>query len=104
MQMEPLAASQAQPAAFGLVGAAASASIFQSAFIQVLSTIRPFGTWMDLGISFNTRSHNGKRRQLGQSQRFQRQPRAEARLNNEINLYTRSLPSRLGEVVILFNA
>lgn len=60
--------------------------------------IFPFGILLTAG------RHQGQRKQLVQSQRFERQPRAQARLIDKVHFLLETSLSRLGEAALKANA
>ena len=70
----------------------------------MLTEILPFGLMTVLGTPSTTGNQQEQRRQLRQSQRFERQPKTKVRLKDKVLLLHKTSPSRLGEVAVLSKA
>ena len=62
--------------------------------------ILPFGTVTSLSTSTTTGSYQECNSLLGQAQRFERQPKANAGLNDKVHLLQGATPSKVGEVIV----
>ena len=70
----------------------------------MLTVIIPFGILTSFGTPSTPGRHQEQRRQLGQSQRFERQPRAWAGLIDEVHLLHKTTLLRLEKGTLLSNA
>lgn len=71
--------------------------------LGVWAFLLPLGQWQVLAHLYLPGATRKKRRWLGQSQRLERQPGAQAGLTVEVHLHEASV-SKLGEGAVLFNA
>lgn len=95
-----------------LVKADSSGSVISQALLEVrklvclcvLNVLFRFCTLTGQGTLSTTGSHKEQRWWLGQSQRFERQPKIQAEISDEVHLLYKTNLLRLGEVAVLSNA